>query len=452
MLGRVADLISHRASPALIASLYTKTPQPLVRRVALSKFRATLRWAAERSPFYRRAFKERGIDWRKVRCPADLGDFFTTPDDLAGNPEDFLCTHPNIVFESSGTSGRNKKVYYSREEWEQVGRTVAAGFRLMGISPEDRVANAFDYSIWIPGLLCHAGLMANGNFFQAFGKVDPVEVYRRLREHRVNVIMGEPTWLIRLTQIAEKQGPLPLKLIVGGAEEMPAEAIPWLERVWAPAKVKMCYASVEMAVSMGFQPCSNQDGYHLDTLDFMSEIVDPDADGFGEMVFTTLSRRTMPLIRYRTRDVTRMTPGGCSCGLPAPHICKLRGRRDELVVASGGNLYPLMFENILKGIPGLTFDWQVRFTLEGVREVMAVHVESERAHPETIEHEFHQRATELYPDLMKNLAIGIFDMRVIVHRPGEVRATRKLKRLIDMRHAPAARPVMPIPAPAEVHG
>jgi phenylacetate-CoA ligase len=451
MLGSFADLISNRATPALIASMYRKTPQALVQRVALGKFRETVRWAAERSPFYRQAFRERGIDWRKVRRPADLGDFYTTPDDLSSNPEEFICQRPNIVFESSGTSGRNKKVYYSREEWEQVGRTVAAGFRLMGIGPEDRVANAFDYSIWIPGLLCHAGLMTNGNFFQAFGKVDPVEVYRRLREHRFSVIMGEPTWLIRLTEIAEKQGAFPLKVIMGGAEEMPAAAIPWIERVWAPAKVKMCYASVEMAVSMGFQPCPNQDGYHLDTIDFMPEIIEPDADGFGEMVFTTLSRRTMPLIRYRTRDVTRLTPGGCSCGLPAPHICKLRGRRDELVVASGGNLYPLMFESILKGIRGLTFDWQVRFTLEGVREVMEVHVESERTDREVIEHEFHQRATELYPDLMKNLAIGIFDMRVIVHRPGEVRATRKLKRLIDLRFTPIAQPAASIPVPAEVH-
>jgi phenylacetate-CoA ligase len=452
MLGRIADLFSNKASPALIASMYVRTPQSLVDRVALSKFRATVRWAAERSPFYRRAFREHGIDWRKVRRPADLGEFYTTPDQLADCPEDFLCERPNLVFESSGTSGRNKKVYYSREEWEQVGRTVAAGFRLMGIGPEDRVANAFDFSIWIPGLLCHAGVMANGNFSQAFGKVDPVEVYRRLAEHKINVVMGEPTWLIRLTQIAEREGPLPLKLIVGGAEEMPAQAIPWLEKVWAPAKVKMCYASVEMAVSMGFQPCASQQGYHLDTVDFMPEIIEPDAEGFGELAFTTLSRRTMPLIRYRTRDVTRLTPGGCACGLPAPHIDKLRGRRDELVVASGGNLYPLMFERIMKGISGLTFDWQVRFTLEGVREVMEVHVESQRTDREIIEHEFHQRATELYPDLMKNLAIGIFDMRIIVHRPGEVRATRKLKRLIDQRHAPATQAPQPIPTPAEAHG
>lgn len=451
MIAPLADKLTRMASPGLIATMYARTPQSLVRRIALAKFRATVRWAAQRSRFYQRAFSERGINWRKVRTPQDLGDFFTTPEDLAAAPEDFLCDKPSIVFESSGTSGRNKKVYYSRDEWEQVGRSAAAGFRLMGLSADERVANAFDFSIWIPGLLCHAGLMANRNFFQAFGKVDPVEVYRRMREQRFTAVMGEPTWLIRLTQIAEKEGAFPLKLIVGGAEEMPREAIPWMERIWAPAKVKMCYASVEMALSMGFQPCASQDGYHLDTFDFFQEIIEPDEEGYGEMVFTTLSRRTMPLIRYRTRDVTRLTPGGCACGLPAPHIDKLRGRRDELVVASGGNLYPLMFENILKGVEGLTFDWQIHFILEGVREVMEVHLESDRTDFEKIEHEFHMRATDLYPDLMKNLAIGIFDMRVIVHPPGKVRATRKLKRLIDMRHTPGARSALPVRVPTESH-
>jgi len=435
VLGVAADIISYSASPALIERLYRSTPRALTERISLARFRSTVRWAGARSLFYRRMFAERRIDPDAVRKPSDLGDFFTTPEDLARSPEEFLCERPNLVFESSGTSGRNKQVYYSRREWEQIGRTVAGGFRLMGIRPQDRVANGFDFSIWIPGLLCHYGLMANGNFCQAFGKVDPIEVYRRLGPQRLNVVMGEPTWLIRLTEIAERQGAVPLKVILGGAEEMPTDAIPWMERVWAPAKVKMCYASVEMATSIGFQPCSNQSGYHLDNIDFLPEIVDADDEGYGELIFTTLSRRTMPLIRYRTRDVTRFSAGGCPCGLSAPHISRLRGRRDELVVASGGNLYPLMFERILRSVAGLTYDWQVVFRLEGIREIMEIHVETTRPDQEEVTREVHRQMTIQYPDLMKNLALGIFEMRIIFHAPTEVRSARKLKRLVDLRHA-----------------
>jgi phenylacetate-CoA ligase len=421
-----------------VPHLYRRISPALTARISADRFRRTVRWAAAHSPFYKRAFAERGINPRRVRCPADLGDFFTTPEDVVRCAEDFLCERPQLVFESSGTSGKNKRVFYSRREWDRIARTTAGGLRLLGITPEDRVANAFDFSIWIPGLLCHGALMANGNFTQAFGKVDPMEVYRRLRSQRLNVVFGEPTWLIRLTEIAEREGSVPLKLIVGGAEEMPTEAIRWMEHVWAPATVKMCYASVEMAASIGFQPCANQSGYHLDTLDFEIELVDPDSEGFGELVFTTLSRRTMPLIRYRTRDVTRFTPGGCSCSLSTPHIERLRGRRDELVVASGGNLYPLMFEQILRGVVGLSYDWQVIFRLEGIREVVEMHVETTRPDHRVVDAEIRAQATSLYPDLMRNLALDTFDLRIVFHAPGQLRSTRKLKRLVDLRHVPSS--------------
>ena len=229
---------------------------------------------------------------------------------------------------------------------------MASGFRMMGITPRDRVANAFDFSIWIPGMLCHMGLMAAGNFSLDFGKVDPIEVYRRLKQYQFTVVLGEPTWLISLTELAEKHGACKLNVIIGAAEEMPAAAIPWMERVWQGAKVRMCYGSVEQGSGIGFQPCDFHGGYHLDDVDFWPEIVDADEEGYGELVFTTLLRRVMPLIRYRTRDVTRLIPEPCPCGMRAPRITRLRGRRDELVVASGGNLYPKLFEDILIDVPG----------------------------------------------------------------------------------------------------
>jgi phenylacetate-CoA ligase len=434
MIHYLTDTFFNHTSPETMAWFYRKTPRKLATDYALHRFRQVVRYAAHHSPFYREAFKARNINPGHVRRPQDLGDFFTTPEDIVLRSEDFICRPPNIVFESSGTSGKNKRVYYGRDELEQIGKVFASGFRLMGLKREDRVANAFDFNIWIPGMISHYGLMAAGNFCQAFGKVDPIEVYRRLKQYNFTVVLGEPTWLIRLTQLAEQDGGGKLRYLIGGAEEMPAEAIPWMRKVWGGATVKMCYASVEMASAIAFQPCNNLDGYHLDTVDFLPEIIETDAEGYGELVYTTLSRRTMPLIRYRSRDVARIETQPCSCGLPALRMSKLRGRRDELVVASGGNLYPLMFENILKPVRGLTHDWQVVFKLDGVREILEINVESTRPDFEELEAEIHRSATEQYPDLMKNLAIGIFDMRVVVNPPGTVRTARKLKRMVDRRH------------------
>ncbi|MFI5378370.1 MAG: phenylacetate--CoA ligase family protein [Tepidisphaerales bacterium] len=441
MLNSVIDMISRRLSPARLAMAYRALPPGISRGLALHRFRQTVRYAAKHSPFYRKAFADYGIAAQQVRTPQDLKDFHTTPEDLVERPTEFICRPPSIVFESSGTSGRNKRVYYGQDELVEMGVSMAAGFHLMGLTPEDRVANAFDFSIWIPGLITHYGLMAANNFCLAFGKVDPVEVYRRMELHRFTVVMGEPTWLIRLTELAEQHGSYPLKMLVGGAEEMPARAIPWMKQVWQGAKVKMCYGSVEQGSAIGFQPCDWPDGYHVDNFDFLPEIIEPDDQGWGEMVFTTLMRRVMPLIRYRTRDVTRFETTPCACGITAPRIARLRGRRDELVVASGGNLYPKMFENMLRPVSGLTHDWQVVFLLEGIREVLEIHVETQRTDAAALRREIFAQASGQYPDLMKNLALGIFEMRVETHAPGEIRKTRKLKRMIDRRHFQPAAPI-----------
>ncbi len=452
MFFAAADRIADIASDRSLAYLYSHLPPSLTEGLARYRFRKTIRWVAKRSPFYREAFQRRGIDPRRVRLPSDLGDFFTTPDDLSRDPEKFVCAPPSMVFESSGTSGTNKQVYFDNKELEQLGKMVASALKLMGLASTDRVANGFDFSIWIPGMLFHQGLKHAGTFCQVFSKSDPVEVYRRIKHHRFNVVLGEPTWLIQLTELAERHGSTPLKMLIGGAEEMPAAAIPWMKDVWGGADVKMCYGSVEMGGGVGFQPCSNHDGYHMDNINFLSEFIEPDDDGYAEIVFTTLSRHVMPFIRYRTRDVARLETEPCRCGIRVPRLSKLRGRRDEMIVASGGNLYPLMFETILEGVPGVTRDWQVVFRLKGVREVLDLHIETERTDLTSVQAEIFTRARDLYPDLMKNLALGIFEFQVTPHRPGQLRTGRKLRRLIDERFGHAAQETSPrVDGPQSLH-
>ena len=156
---------------------------------------------------------------------------------------------------------------------------------------------------------------------------------------------------------------------------MPDAARPWMSRVWQGATVRMVYASVESAGILAFEPFGGCEGYHIDENNFFVEIADPDKDGYGDVVFTTLSRRTMPLIRYKNRDVSKLVEEKCACGLAYRRLAKMRGRTDELVVASGGNLYPLMFEEILKDVEGITSDWQIVFRLRGIKEIMEFNLE-----------------------------------------------------------------------------
>jgi len=270
----------------------------------------------------------------------------------------------------------------------------------------------------------------------AAGKVDPIEVYKRIPVYNFNIIMGEPTWLIKLTEIAEKNGSYPLKMIIGSAEAMPDAARPWMEKVWQGAQVRMVYGSVESAGTIAFEAFSVCDGYHIDETNFLVEIADPGEDGYGEVIFTTLGRMTMPHIRYRNRDISRIIEEKCICGLPYRRLAKIRGRVDELVVASGGNLYPLMFEEILKDVEGISSDWQIIFKLHGIKEIMEINLELQEGHSKkAIQEKVFSNMQSRYPDLWKNYGLGIFEIEFFYHAPHSLRADkRKLLRLVDKRH------------------
>ena len=425
------------APPKVLSTLMKYSPSALLDWKRDESFKYVVRYAYKYSPFYKKKFDELGINPYKVNCPQDLGDFYTTPIDIIEHAEDFICRRPNIVFESSGTTGRNKRIYMTNDELNAVGRFNAAGLTLGGLTPKDRIANAFDFCIWIPGMIAQKG-MELGNFFSmAAGKVDPSEVYKRIGTYGFNIILGEPTWIIKLTEIAEKEGSFPLKMIVGGAEEMPEAARPWIEKVWQGAKIRMVYASVESAGIMAFEPfdaCKNT--YHIDENSFFVEIADQNEEGYGEVTFTTLSRRTMPLIRYRNRDISKIITEPCGCGLPFKRLAKMRGRADELIVASGGNLYPLMFQEILKDVPGISKDWQILFRLEGIKEIMEFDLEkTDNNADQNIENLIMRNIQERYPDLWKNYAIKIFEIKFAYHSPGALRGKKnKLLRILDKRY------------------
>src|SRR5690349_17493616 len=155
---------------------------PLVRR---SKFRALIRYVGEKSPFYRRRFREAGIDPRAVRTPADLGDFYTTAADLRENPVDeFLCARPELGFETTGTTATTaKRVYFSRREAADAGRDGALGLYNLGLRREDRVVDAFDYSFWNAPFTLRAAIDHLGPFHVTAAKIPPAEFYDRVKPY-----------------------------------------------------------------------------------------------------------------------------------------------------------------------------------------------------------------------------------------------------------------------------
>jgi len=436
MLIDLIDRAISKTPPDVLSRILKGIPRPISDWKRDNSFQRIVRYAYRKSPFYRKKFDELKINPSRIKRPQDLGGFYTTPDDIINHAEEFLCRKPHMVFESSGTTGKNKKIYLTQDELDDIGRFMAAGLFLGGVTKSDRLVNALDFCMWIPGMITQKCIEQSRLFGMAAGKVDPMEVYKRIPEYNFNIVIGEPTWLIKLTEIAEKNGSYPLKLLIGGAEAMPDAARPWMEKVWRPAKVRMVYATVESAGIIGFEPFSECRDYHIDENNFMVEIVNPDKDGYGEVAFTTLRRRTMPLVRYRNRDISRIIEDRCACGLSYRKLARIRGRADEMIVASGGNLYPLMFEEILKDVEGISSDWQIVFKLRGIKEVMEFNVELKGEPPkDAIKEKVYSNIRERCPDLWKNLSIGIFETEFVHHPPGALRPDRrKLLRLVDRRY------------------
>ena len=436
MLTQIIDNLTSKTPPEAVSQQVRNIPRGYFDWRKEKSFRDVVKYAYKNSKFYKRKFDEFGINPDKVKKPADLGNFYTVPEDIMENAEEFLCQRPHMVFESSGTTGKNKRVYFTQEELDMIGKYNAIGLYGLGLRQDDRIVNAFDFCVWIPGMITHKGLEKAKIFTMAAGKIDPVEVYNRIPIHRFNVVMGEPTWLIKLTEIAEKHGSYPLKMIIGGAEALPEAARPWMEKVWQGAKVRMAYGTVESGGTLAFELDPVCQAYHINENNFYVEIFNPDENGYGEVTFTTLDRTTMPLVRYRNRDISRLIEEKCYCGLSYRKLSKIRGRTDEMVVASGGNLYPLMFQEILKDIDGISNDWQIVFVLEGIKEILQIHLETQiqDSGKKSVQEKIFENIQKLYPDLWKNYMLGIFKINFVYHAPQTLRTQRKMVRMLDKRH------------------
>ena len=408
-------------------------PRPAIRLLQASAFREVVRYAARRQKFFAEKLRQRGLDASQIRNPGDLGDIFTTPEDLISRPpEDFLCRPPQWVFETTGTSGPPKRLYFSYDELERCARYEAAALLETGLRPGDRVVCTFDAGYWVSSWVTFLACKRLGVFCSAIGKPQPRDLYSRMSVYHYNVIAADPTWLVSLTEIAEKEGTFPLKLVLAAGDRMSEVYKKYVQDVWK-APILLGYGSTEAGGGLGME-CRQSAGYHMDEFNFLFEIVDQDAEGYGELVFTTLARRTQPLIRYRARDVTRLLDEPCPCGAPLRRLDMIKGRRDEMVVMGAGNMHPAIFERVLYDVSGISETWQVAVRQEGLRDVLEFRLElTNGIDPAGVEREVTQNLQFRYPDMWANRLCGMFQVAFRFLPEGALGRARKPKRLVDER-------------------
>ncbi|MBI4526098.1 MAG: phenylacetate--CoA ligase family protein [Deltaproteobacteria bacterium] len=421
--------------PQAFLKMLHMLPRGLLARNRERAFRATLRLAASASPFYRRKFEEHGVDIKRARRPEDLGSFYLGPEEVRAAPESFVCAKPELAVESSGTTGHAARVFLSYDELEYIARQAIILKGVYNISEQDRVVSTFDYGFCLDGLLASKGIPYWKSFAMCVGRVDPAEIYRKMSTYRFNIVMSGIPWLARFTEVAEAEGrPYPLKLLVGGGGGgISRRTREWIERFWG-APLCVTYASAEAATDLGFQ-CLERDGYHLNDFDFFVEILDPDTEGYGEIVLTTVRRKVMPLIRYRTGDVARLITERCRCGLPFRRLSTIRGRRDEIVASVWGNVHPDFFEKILGSVPGIADDWQVALLEKNGKQTFQFRLEVEDGKPdrEEIENLILKKIESSHSLGWQAYTQGLAGVEFAYHPKRTLRTGRKLLRLIDER-------------------
>src|SRR5713226_3346795 len=411
------------------------SPPWAIEAMRRARFRRTLQLAAERSSFYREQFRKRGIDVRRIEHPSQLGDLYTTGEDLRSHgAKQFLTGRADTAFETTGTtSPAPKTVFFSRSEVANMGRITAIWLYLLGLRRDDRVLSAFDCSFWVSPWVLRSGLEYLKCFHVEAGKIDPGEFYERAKVYKPTVIFGEPSWIVRLAEVARGRSVWPLKFLFAGGENIAEAARSMVERVWG-APLYLNYGQTESFGALGAE-CKMKDGYHRNDLYFFFELADTDKDGYGEVIYTTLARDVMPLIRYRSTDVTRLIDDKCECGIFAGRLGKIRGRCDEMVVCGMGNLGPWVFEEMLRGVSGIGDDWQVVVRHEGQRDVVELHVElNDGSPPSAVEIMVQTNMRERFADFWKNREMKLYDLRVVTCGAGSLRAGgRKLRRVVDER-------------------
>src|SRR5437016_8876678 len=189
------------------------SPPWAIEAMQRARFRRTLRLAAKRSSFYREQFRRRGIEVRRIEHPSELGDFYTTGEDLrAHGAEAFLTGRADTAFETTGTTSPvPKRIFFSQRELDEMGRLSAIGLYHLGLRREDRVLSAYDCSFWVSPAVLRKGLQYLKCFHVEAGKIAPQEFYERARAYRPNVIFGEPSWLVRLSDLARARRTWPVE-------------------------------------------------------------------------------------------------------------------------------------------------------------------------------------------------------------------------------------------------
>ena len=409
----------------------------------LERLQATLRHAYDHVEHYRRKFDAAGVRPEDCQSLADLARFpFTTKADLRETYPYGMFAVPmsrvRRIHASSGTTGRPTVVGYTENDISMWADVVARSIRAAGGRPGDKVHVSYGYGLFTGGLGAHYGAERAGcTVIPASGGQTARQV-QLILDFKPEIIMVTPSYMLTLLDQFEKQGVDPrtssLRIGIFGAE-------PWTEEMRAEIEERAGIDAVDIyglseVIGPGVaQECvDTKDGLHIWEDHFYPEIVDPATDAVqapgerGELVFTSLTKEALPVIRYRTRDLTRLLPG--TARAPFRRMEKVTGRCDDMIILRGVNVFPSQIEEIVLRTPGVAPHFQLELTRRGRMDNLTVRAEARST--TSADPTAREAAAKSIAKAVKE-GVGV-TVDVVIADPDTLeRSAGKLQRLKDLR-------------------
>jgi len=360
-----------------------------LQKFQLKKLKETVSWVSQKVPFYKKKLKEMGIKADDIKSLEDVAKLpVTVKNDLRDNYPFGLCAVPmkdiRRVHASSGTTGKPITGPYTAEDLQQWSECMARNLYAAGVRPGDVVQNAYGHGLFTGGLGFHQGLSLMGCAVVPTSSGLTERQIMLLKDFGAKALCCTPSYALTIAERAAEMKvdfrSLPLKVGVFGAE-------PWSISMRREIEDRMgikameAYGLTELGGPGVSFDCEAQDGLHINEDCFLAEIVDPATleplplGERGELIFTSLQRRAMPMLRYRTKDITRLRRDKCSCGRTLLKMDKVYGRTDDMLIISGVNVFPSQIESLLLEVEEVEPQYRLVVRKKGYLDQLIVQVE-----------------------------------------------------------------------------
>ena len=418
--------------------------RPSLAKLQLERLKGALNRAYAHVPHYRKAFDAKGVHPDDLRQLGDLARFpFTVKTHLRDNYPFGLFAVPREqvirLHASSGTTGKPTVVGYTEDDLNMWADLMARSLACAGVRPGDCVHNAYGYGLFTGGLGFHAGAERLKCTVTPVSGGQTERQIALMCDFGATVLAATPSYALNLVEVAEQMGVDlangPLRVGTFGAE-------PWSETMRAELDrrlgIRACdtYGLSEIMGPGVAMECTYRLGLHGWEDQFLFEVINPDTmepvpmGEPGELVITTLTKQALPMIRYRTRDITRLVDEPCACGRTHVRIMRVTGRNDDMLIIRGVNLYPSQIESVLVGFPGIAPHYQLVITRQGSMDHLTVEAESDCDRDEDGRNLLARQVRHHLKSM-----VGV-TCEVLVRAPGELpRSQGKAVRVRDMRKA-----------------